>query len=62
MRYCRIQPFHVIGYPRFKRKLRAVTKRAARVGQIRLGEILIMGVRIIEVIRLKISLERRDSK
>src|SRR6478609_2153962 len=54
----RIQPFHIIGYPRFKWKFRRVTERAARVGQIRLGEILVMGVRIIEVIRLKISLER----
>ena len=58
----RIQPFHVIGHPCFKRKLRLVTERAARVGQIRLGEILVMGVRIIEVIRLKICLQRRDSK
>src|SRR5256885_16682113 len=53
----RIQPFHIIGYPRFKWKLRLVTERAARLGQIRLGEILVMGVRIIEVIRLKIGLQ-----
>src|SRR6476620_5497751 len=53
-----IQPCHIIGYPRFKWKLRGVSERAARVGQIRLGEVLVMGVRIIEVIRLKISLER----
>src|SRR5258707_7364896 len=52
-----IQPFHIIGYPCFKWKLRGVTECAARVGQIRLGEILVMGVRIIEVIRLKISLQ-----
>ena len=45
-----IQPFHIIGYPRFKWKLRRVTERAAHLGQIRLGEILVMGVRIIEVI------------
>src|SRR5205807_3038484 len=52
-----IQPFHIIGHPRFKWKLWRVTERAARVGQIRLGEILVMGVRIIEVIRLKIGLQ-----
>src|SRR4029077_20485123 len=53
----RIQPFHMIGYPRFKWKLRGVTERAARVDQIRMGEILVMGVRIIEVIWLKIGLQ-----
>src|SRR6266550_1861527 len=53
----RIPPFHIIGYPRFKWKLRGVPERAARLGQIRLGEILVMGVRIIEVIGLKIGLQ-----
>src|SRR4029077_7176057 len=53
----RIQPFHIIGYPRFKWKLRRVTNRAARLGQIRLAEILVRGVRIIELIGLKIGLQ-----
>jgi hypothetical protein len=57
-----IQPFHIIGYARFKWKLRRVTERAARVGQIRLGEILVMGVRIIEVIRAEDWSARCDSK
>src|SRR5437773_6705011 len=45
-----VQPFHVISYPLFERKQRRITKRAANLVQIRLREILIMGVGIINVI------------
>ena len=38
--------------------MRRVTQRIVRVVQIRLGEILVMGMRVIEIIRLKICLQR----
>src|SRR5436309_8445352 len=53
-----MQPSHIIGYTRFKWKLRGVAECLVRPGQICLGEILIMCMRIIEIIRLKVCLQR----
>src|SRR6266567_7581188 len=53
-----MQPSHIIGYTRFKWKLRGVAECLARPGQIRLREILIMRMWVIEVIRLKVCLQR----
>ena len=49
-----VQPLHVIAYAFFQRKPWLVAKRAPRVCEIRLREILIMRVRIIDVVGLKI--------
>ena len=52
-----VQPLHVIAYAFFERKLRLITKRAARARDIGLGEILVMRVRIVEVFGLKVCSE-----
>ena len=49
-----IQPLHVIAHAVFERKLRLVSERIARAGEIGLREVLIMRVRVIEVFGLKI--------
>src|SRR6266404_5387496 len=50
-----IQPAHVIGYTRFKGELRLIAQCAAHPAEIGLGEILVMGVRVLDVIGLKIG-------
>lgn len=49
-----IQPLHVIAHAVFERKLRLVSERIARAGEIGLREVLIMRVRIVEVFGLKV--------
>src|ERR1700682_1371426 len=49
----RIKPLHVIFHPGFERKLRRITERSPHLVQIGLGEILIMGVGIVDVIGLQ---------
>src|SRR5205085_8721095 len=49
-----IQPFHVIGHAGFEREARLVAKSLANAGEIRLGKILVMRVRVLDVIRFEI--------
>src|SRR5947199_10640934 len=49
-----VQPLHVILHAGFERKLWRITECIAHTRQVRFGEVLIMRVRIIDVIRLKI--------
>src|SRR3984893_8984097 len=51
--FLRIKPLHVIFHPGFERKLRRITERAPNLVQIGLGEILVMGVGIVDVIGLQ---------
>ena len=46
----RIQPIHIIFHARFEGKSRLITERAPNLIQIRLREVLIMRVWIIDVI------------
>ena len=45
----RVQPLHVIVYALFQWEAWFITKRAACIREIGLGEILVMRVRIVEV-------------
>ena len=49
-----IEPFHVISYAGFERKARFVAETLTDAGEIGLGKILVMGVRVFDVIRLEI--------
>src|SRR5207302_10705174 len=53
----RIQPLHVIRYAALERELRLVTKRAPYFVKIGFGEVLVMGMRILDVIGLKFRSE-----
>src|SRR5437667_80761 len=52
-----VQPLHVIADALFQRESWLVTERAARVREIGLREVLIMGMRILDVIRPKLCAE-----
>ena len=52
-----IQPVHVIAHAVFERKSWLVAECAAGIREIGLGEVLVMRVRVIDVIRLKICVE-----
>src|SRR5205814_4064190 len=53
-----IKPFHVVGDTCLERITWFVAEAVADIREIRLGEILIMGMRILDIIRFEISAER----